>query len=106
MYDGYGGAPISLCEYVSNGTQAKATVRPNGSVVLCRTHKITSNRCGLGNAGEGSATYGVGRTVTVGRFKCTVESDGVSCVVSATDKGFLLGAKKLRGVGGANVRWR
>jgi hypothetical protein len=106
MYDGYGGSPIALCEYVSNRTQTKATVRPNGSVVLCRTHKITSNRCDLGNAGEGSPTYRAGKTVTVGRFKCTVESEGVACVVSATDKGFLLGAKKLRGVGGATVGWR
>jgi hypothetical protein len=106
MYDGYGGSPIALCEYVSKRTQTKATVRPNGSVVLCRTDKITSNRCGLGNAGEGSPTYRVGKTVTVGRFTCTVESDGVACVVGATGKGFLLGTKKLRGVGGATVRWR
>jgi hypothetical protein len=106
MYDGYGGSPVALCEYFSKHTQTKAMLRPNGSVVLCRTHKITSARCDLGNAGEGSPTYRVGKTVTVGRFACTVEPDGVSCVVSASGKGFLLGTKKLRGVGGAAVRWR
>ena len=106
MYDGYGSSPVALCEFFSNHTQTKATLRPNGSVVLCRTHKITSARCELGNAGEGSPTYRVGKTVTVGRFACTVESEGVNCVVSATGKGFLLGTKKLRGVGGAAVRWR
>ncbi len=106
MYDGYGGAPVALCSFVTRQTQAKATLRPNGSVVLCRTHKITSNRCGLGNVGEDAKTYGVGKTVTVGRFACTVGSAGVRCVLSANGEGFLFGTGQMRGVGGAQVTRR
>jgi hypothetical protein len=103
IYDGYAGDTEAFCEFVSSHTQAKATVRANGSVLLCRTHSITSNRCELGNAGENSPTYRVGKTVRVGRFACTVRSAGVRCVVTATGKGFLLGPSQLRGVGGATV---
>ncbi len=106
IYAGYAGSNSAFCEYVSKPTQAKATVSAAGSVVLCRTHSITSNRCGLGNAGENSPTYRPGKTVTVGPFACTVRSAGVSCIVTATGKGFLLGPKKLEGVGGATVRRR
>lgn len=106
IYDGYAGSTAAFCEYVSKPTQAKATLTAGGSVVLCRTHSITSNRCGLGNAGENSPTYKVGKTVTVGPFACTVGASGVRCVVTATGKGFLLGAKKMEGVGGASVRRR
>lgn len=103
IYDGYAGSTETLCEFVSRHTQAKATLGADGSVLLCRTHSVTSNRCNLGNAGEGSPTYGVGKTVTVGRFACTVRAAGVRCVVRASGKGFLLGPKRLRGVGDASV---
>lgn len=106
IYAGYAGSNSAFCEYVSKRTQAKATVSAGGSVVLCRTHSITSNRCGLGNAGENSPTYNVGKTVTVGPFACTVRGAGVRCIVTASGKGFLLGAKKAEGVGGATVRRR
>jgi hypothetical protein len=106
IYDGYGGSPVALCSYVTRRTQAKATLRPNGSVVLCRTHKITSNRCQLGNVGEDAKTYDVGKTVTVGRFACTVQSGGVRCVLSASGEGFVFGTKQLRAVGGAAVTRR
>jgi hypothetical protein len=106
IYDGYAGSTAAFCEYVSNRTQAKATLTASGSVVLCRTHSITSNRCGLGNAGENSPAYKAGKTVTIGPFACTVRGNGVRCVVTATGQGFLLGAKKLEGVGGATVRRR
>ncbi|MCW2979939.1 MAG: hypothetical protein JWO14_1666 [Solirubrobacterales bacterium] len=106
IYDGYAGSTAAFCEYVSNRTQAKATLTASGAVVLCRTHSITSNRCGLGNAGENSPTYKVGKTVTIGPFACTVRGAGVRCIVTASGKGFLLGAKRLQGVGGATVRRR
>jgi hypothetical protein len=104
IYDGYAGSTEALCEYVSRQSQSKATLSANGSVTLCRTSSITSNRCELGNAGEGSPTYGIGKTVTVGRFSCTVQKAGVRCVVTASGKGFLLGKTRLRAVGGATVR--
>lgn len=43
----------------------------------------------VGNPGEGTPTYPVGKTVTVRPFTCTVKPDGVQCVVTATGKGFL-----------------
>jgi hypothetical protein len=106
IYDGYAGSTEALCEFVSRNTQTKATLSADGSVLLCRTHSVTSNRCDLGNAGEGSPTYRTGKRVSVGRFTCAVEPAGVRCTVSATGKGFLLGPRRLRGVGGAAVRWR
>ncbi len=106
IYDGYAGSTTAFCEYVSEHTQATATLSPAGSVVLCRSHSLNSTRCELGNAGENAKTYGVGKTVTVGRFACTVRSAGVRCVVTATGKGFLLGPKRLRGVGAATVHRR
>jgi hypothetical protein len=104
IYDGYAGSTEALCEYLSKSSQSKATVSASGSVTLCRTHSITSNRCELGNAGEGSPTYGIGKTVTVGRFACTVQAAGVRCIVTSTGQGFLLGRRQLRAVGGATVR--
>jgi len=104
IYDGYAGSTTALCEYVSRHTQTKATLGASGSVLLCRTHSPTSSRCNLGNVGENAPTYGPGKTVTVGRFACTVRPVGVRCIVTATGKGFLLGPHKLRGVGGATVR--
>lgn len=106
IYDGYAGDTEAFCEYFSAHTQAKASVGADGSVLLCRTHSVTSDRCKFGNAGENSPTYRVGKTVRVGRFACTVRSTGVRCVVTATGKGFLLGPRRLRGVGGATVRRR
>jgi hypothetical protein len=106
IYDGYADSTEALCEFVTGHTQAKATLSADGSVTLCRTHSATSNRCELGNAGEGSPTYAVGKKVQVGRFACVVQGAGVRCTVAATGKGFLLGPKRLRGVGGASVQHR
>ena len=61
IYDGYTERAEALCERVTKRYQAKDTLRPNGSVVLCRTHSLLSNRCELGNTGEPSPTYGPGR---------------------------------------------
>jgi hypothetical protein len=106
IYDGYAGEAVALCEHITRRSQSKATLRPDGSVVLCRTNSITSNRCQLGNVGENARTYPVGKTITVGRFACTVRAAGVRCIVTASGNGFLLGAKQLRGVGGAKVSRR
>lgn len=106
IYDGYAGDTEAICELESAHTQAKASVQANGSVLLCRTHSLTSSRCELGNAGVNSPTYRPGKTVRVGRFACAVRAAGVRCVVVATGKGFLLGPRRLRGVGGATVRRR
>jgi hypothetical protein len=103
IYDGYAGETEALCEHISGHAQSKATLSPDGTVVLCRTASVSSNRCELGNVGENAPTYGIGRTVTVGRFACAVQAVGVRCTVRASGKGFLLGASRLRAVGGASV---
>jgi hypothetical protein len=103
IYDGYAGQSEALCEHISGHAESKATLSADGSVVLCRGHSIESNRCGLGNVGENAPTYRVGKTVTVGRFACAVQAAGVRCTVTATGKGFLLGTRRLRAVGGASV---
>jgi hypothetical protein len=106
IYDGYAGETQAMCEHLTRRAQSKATLSADGSVVLCRTGSPNSNRCELGNAGEGSPTYRVGKTVSVGRFACTVRAAGVRCVVKASGVGFLLGPHRLRAVGGAAVTRR
>jgi hypothetical protein len=106
IYDGYTEQPEALCERVTRHYQSKAILRPDGTVVLCRTRSLRSARCELGNAGERSPTYRPGKKVTVGRFECTVVVGGARCAVSKTGQGFLLAGERLRGVGGASVRWR
>ncbi len=106
MYDKSPLNPNVVCERFTRHYQSKATLRPDGSVVLCRSHSIDSKRCGLGNAGVFIPTYGAGKMVTAGRFSCRVIAGGVRCTVTATGRGFLLRGRRLRGVGGAEVTWR
>jgi hypothetical protein len=103
VYDGYLDQHEALCEYTSSRSEAKATLSGDGSVVLCRSHSISSNHCELGDAGVGSPTYAPGKTVKVGRFSCAVQKAGVRCTIAASGKGFLFGPKRLRAVGGATV---
>lgn len=56
-------------------------------------------RC-LGNVGEGTPTLPYGRSVTVGRFRCTSLTVGVRCVVTRLHRGFLInraGVTRVRG---------
>jgi hypothetical protein len=57
-------------------------------------------RC-IGDPGEGeiSRTLAYGRSVTVGRFRCTSRMAGMTCVVTATGKGFMLNRDVVRRVG-------
>lgn len=103
MYDESPLYPRVVCERATRHYQSKATLRPDGSVVLCRSHSLDSKRCGLGNAGVPIPTYGAGKTVTAGRFSCRVIAGGVRCTVTATGKGFILRGRRLRGIGGAEV---
>jgi hypothetical protein len=103
IYDGYAGQTEALCEHISAHAESKATLSAGGSVVLCRSHSVTSNRCDLGNVGENAPTYGIGKTVAVGRFACAVLAAGVRCTVTGSGKGFVLGPNRLRAVGGAHA---
>ncbi len=103
IYDGPTGAAEAFCQVYGPLAQAKATVRANGTLVVCRSRDQKTNRCGLGNAGENAKTYGYGRSVTVGRFRCEVLRKGVRCVVRSTGKGFLMSPQSTRPVGGAVI---
>jgi hypothetical protein len=81
-----------------------AELRPNGSVTFCTTRQLSVNACDLGNAGEGSPTLKIGRSVTVGPFRCAMLRTGVRCTIRSSGKGFLLTPTKLTGVGGAKPR--
>jgi hypothetical protein len=103
MYDGRGGRS-TLCETVRPGFEAKATLEPSGVVRACLVKGSSlANRCDLGNAGLGTPTYRSGKQVTVGRFRCSVLSTGVRCVVTRTGRGFTFTPSKITGVGGASV---
>jgi hypothetical protein len=104
MYDGGPGPSEALCESYSSKRESKATLEANGRVVACASRATTTNGCDLGNAGEDTPTLGYGKKVTVGRFRCVVERQGVKCTVLATGKGFLFNPAETVAVGGAQTR--
>lgn len=104
VYDGYAGSAEALCESIGPKRQSKATLYPSGHLTLCATHSLRSNRCELGNAGEGTPTYGYGHRVTVGRFRCVVLRKGVVCRVRSSGEGFVFNPRRMTAVGGATVR--
>ena len=81
-----------------------ATLRPDGTVQLCRGQgPASSDPCDIGNAGEGTPTLGVGQQKTVGRFRCKVSGTGVTCTIRSNGKGFFLSLDKVKRVGGAGT---
>jgi hypothetical protein len=77
-----------ICETYDPPGQV-ARLKPSGATAICVPHGGTDT-CGEGNFGEGTPHYGVGKTVSVGRFRCEVLQAGVRCTVAATGKGFLI----------------
>jgi hypothetical protein len=69
-----------------------------GALRICRGVKC------LGNPGEGTRVLGYGRSVTVGRFRCTSRQAGVTCVVTASGKGFLISRDAVRRVTSGGAR--
>ena len=74
-------------------TPHNVRLRPNGTLRKC-----AGQRC-LGNPGEHTPTLAYGRSITVGRFRCTSRRIGVECVVISSGKGFLIDSKGSRRVG-------
>jgi hypothetical protein len=101
------------CEMSDNGTaqagitcimqrpQAEAGLNGlSGVATICQHQGL---RC-TGNLGYSPSLPRVrqlsyGSSVTVGRFRCTSGSTGVTCVVSATGKGFFISRQSVRPVG-------
>lgn len=92
-----------ICTSFSSATTTKVTLSSAGRVVVC-TQSGSSNACNLGNLGDRVPTFRVGRSITVGRFRCQVLTAGVQCVVTRTGQGFLFGASSVTAVGGASLR--
>ncbi len=85
------------CETYNTPGQV-TTLKPSGAVTTCLL-KAGANRCGQGDFGEHTPHYGVGKNVTVGRFRCQVLTAGVRCTVATTGKGFLISKTETKRVG-------
>jgi hypothetical protein len=75
-----------------------ATLKPSGAVTIC-VLPSSANSCGQGDFGEHTPHYGVGKNVTVGRFRCQVLAAGVRCTMTTTGKGFLISKTDIKRVG-------
>jgi hypothetical protein len=76
-----------MCE--TYGTPAQvATLAPSGAVTICVVGGASP--CDQGDFGEGTPHYAVGRSTTVGPFRCAVLATGVRCTVVASGTGFLM----------------
>jgi hypothetical protein len=81
-----------LCESYASALNQKVTLGPRGRVRACaKPGTGLDNPCELGDFGEGTPTYKVGRKVTQGPFRCEVRASGVRCTVARTGKGFEIG---------------
>ena len=100
------------CEMSDNGTAqagiacimqkppAMAGLKASGVATICQHQGL---RC-TGNLGYDPSLpppreLPYGSSKTVGRFRCTSGSTGVTCVVSATGKGFFISRQSVRPVG-------
>lgn len=104
MYDGYAGSTEAMCESAGRGGEARSALSAGGRVTVCIARVSSHNACNLGNAGDLTPTYGYGRKVSVGRFRCQVLRRGVRCTVASSGKGFLFNPGKTTAVGGASLR--
>ena len=66
------------------------TNTPARSARLSRTGRTTICRGGkcVGDAPEGATTLAYGRSITVGRFRCTSRRTGMRCVMTLNGHGF------------------
>jgi hypothetical protein len=74
-------------------TPHNVRLRQNGSLKRC-----SGQRC-LGNPGEHTPKLAYGKSIVVGRFRCTSRRVGVECVVISSGKGFLIDSKGSRRIG-------
>ena len=81
-----------FCQSLGPPTQHGVTLHADGTFSSCGVTCV-------GNPGQGTPTYTVGKTATIGPFTCTVKTGGVQCVVTATGKGFLFNASGATSVG-------
>jgi hypothetical protein len=79
-----------ICQSSTPNHSQTARLAANGRVQLCAERSVTTDKCDLGNAGENTPTFKVGKQVRVGLFRCRVLRTGVECTVIKSGKGFLM----------------
>ena len=97
MFDN--GASQGTVGCIMNSPPAIARLAANGLVSICQ-HQGLSCTGNLGDGPgipDGKLPYGTSKTV--GRFRCTSASSGVTCIVTATGKGFFISKQSVRAVG-------
>jgi hypothetical protein len=72
----------------------KATLNRRGHTAICNGLKCSGD---LGEGKHGTLRYG--HSITVGRFRCTSRSTGMTCKVVKTGKGFRLNRTGVKRVG-------
>src|SRR4029077_13396117 len=108
MGDSPGPAYAHRVTCISSGTipgtstllMREVILAPSGRFSVC-TEKGLVNRqhCNFGNPDANTPTYGPGKTVMEGRFRCRVLQRAMRCVVISSGRGFLLTTSKVRRVG-------
>jgi hypothetical protein len=97
-------AATVFCENESPNHNDIATLAADGTLHACRsTSPGDANGCHTGNSGLGTPTYNAGRSVTFGPFRCAIIPAGVSCVVTASGRGFEMTAADVTAIGGATL---
>jgi hypothetical protein len=87
-----GARALVLCASYAAALNQKVTLGPAGRVRICaKPASPGGNPCELGDFGERTPTYKVGRKVRQGPFRCEVMASGVRCTVARTGKGFEIG---------------
>ena len=99
-----------VCEMADNGTSqafvscitisppAIANLPISGLVSVCQ-HQGLKCTGQLGEPGIPGGRLPYGMPKTLGRFRCSSALDGVTCIVTATGKGFFISKQSVRPVG-------
>jgi hypothetical protein len=85
----------AMCQ--SQRTMHYALLSTRGHVKVC-----SGSKCPYSDAGEGTPTLGVGKTLRVGRFSCTAKAGAIRCVVLASGHGFQMTSTGAKAVSAAS----
>lgn len=93
------GADVGGVFCMSLKPEHSARLSAAGHLVLCQ-HSTPTRGC-TGNPGEGVRfrTLAYGRSISVAPFRCSSSRAGMTCVVKATGRGFLIARAGVRRVG-------
>jgi hypothetical protein len=79
----------------------EAILTPSGHITVCKARGSSNpHHCNFGNPDENTPTYGPGKVVNEGRFRCKVLASAMRCTVKQSGRGFLLTTQRVSKVGG------